>query len=214
MKGENVVMSDRRCNLRFVLIAVLCVVFGPRSFTSADDRPQDTIDDSDLRTTTDLLRGFSDKELAEAMKAIPPRREPPLGLPRPRLVTVAGHVYEDRNVNGKRDSDEPVLPDVIVTDGEKVLRTPRDGGYRFGIRMDENPHYRFVVVTRPTGHKPTGKFFLRIPFDEDRTDYSVDFGFARDAASAKRDFWFMTASDSQFTNKPSGPKSEWSGMPK
>ena len=83
---------------------------------------QDTIDDSELRTTIDLLRGFSDKELAEAQRAIPPRREPPLGFARPRLVKATGHVYEDRNANGRRDENEPALPDVMVSDGEKVLQ--------------------------------------------------------------------------------------------
>jgi len=192
-------MWNRRFGLRCVLIVVLWVVFGPRSFTRAEDRPQDKINDSELRTTEDLLRGFNDKELAEAMQATPPRQEPPLGVPRPRLVAVTGRVYEDLNSNGKRDSDEPALPGVVMTDGEKVLRSPSDGVFRFRIRMDENPHHRFVVVTRPNGYKPTGEFFLRIPFHEDRTDYSIDFGFQRDAASAKREFWFMAASDSQFT---------------
>jgi hypothetical protein len=87
----------------------------------------------------------------------------------------------------------------MVTDGEHVLRTPPDGGYRFRIRIDHDPHHRFVVVTRPTGYRPTSEFFLRIPFDEGRTSYSLDFGFARDTASANREFWFITASDSQFT---------------
>ena len=192
-------MWNRRFGLGCVLIVVLWVFFGPRPFPHADDRPQDTSDDSDLRTTKDLLSGFNNEELAEARKAIPPRREPSLGLPRPRLVTVTGHVYKDRNANGQRDSGEPALSGVVVTDGEKVLRSPSDGVFRFRIRMDESPHHRFVVVTRPNGYKPTGEFFLRIPFHEDRTDYSIDFGFQCDAASAKREFWFMTASDSQFT---------------
>ncbi len=160
---------------------------------------EDAIDDSELRTTIDLLRGFNDKELAEARKAIPPHREPPLGLARPRLVMATGCVYEDRNANGRRDDDERALPNVMVSDGERVSRTSDDGAYSFRIRMDENPHYRFVVVTRPTGYKPTGEYFLRIPFASDRTEYPADFGLVRDEASAKCEFWFITASDSQFT---------------
>ncbi len=35
--------------------------------------------------------------------------------------------------------------------------------------------------------------------DEARRDYSADFGFARDPVCANREFWFVTASDSQFT---------------
>ena len=92
-------------------------------------RAQDTIDDSELSTAADLLRGFNDKELAEAQRAIPPRREPALGLPRPRLVKATGHVYEDRNTNGRRDANEPALPNVMVSDGERVVRTGDDGSY-------------------------------------------------------------------------------------
>ncbi|MDP6555693.1 MAG: PQQ-binding-like beta-propeller repeat protein [Pirellulaceae bacterium] len=186
--------------LSLVIVVILTAVADPRACVHADDRSRDVIDDSDLHTTKDLLRGFNDKELTDAKRANPPRREPPLGLPRPRLVTVTGRVYEDRNTNGERDADEPAMPDVMVTDGERVQRTGDDGAYHFRIRIDEDPHYRFVVVTRPTGFKPTSKVFLRIPFAEDQTEYSDDFGFVRDAAAAKREFWFMTASDSQFTS--------------
>ena len=193
-------MYDRRRGPRFVLIGVLWVVFGAQCPALAvDGPPEDPIDDSDLRTTTDLLRGFSDAELDAAEKAIPRRPEPSPGVARPRAVTVTGHVYQDQNANGAREPDEPGLADVTVTDGRHVLRTSRAGGYRFRIQTGQELHHRFVVVTRPTGYRPTGEFFLRVPFDEERTDYSVDFGLAPDAASANREFWFVTASDSQFT---------------
>jgi outer membrane protein assembly factor BamB len=182
-----------------LFILFVSVALAP-SLAPADDLPPDAVDDSDLRSTADLLRGFNDEELAAAQRATPPKREPRLGLPRPRLVTVQGVVFEDRNDDGKRNDDEPPLPNVMVTDGERVLRTDGSGAFQFRIRMDEEPHYRFVVATRPTGFKPTGEFFLRIPFAEDRTEYAGDFGFARDAASSRREFWFMTASDSQFTS--------------
>ena len=161
---------------------------------------QDAIDDSELSTAADLLRGFSNEELVAAQRAIPTRREPPLGLARPRMIKATGHVYEDSNANGRRDANEPALPDVMVSDGERVLRTSGDGAYHFEMRMDENPHYRFVVATRPTGYRPTGEYFLRIPFAEDRTEYSRDFGFIHDESSKQRNFWFITASDSQFTS--------------
>ncbi|NQT11915.1 MAG: PQQ-binding-like beta-propeller repeat protein [Planctomycetes bacterium] len=193
-------MSDRSQPQRLVSIAVLLVVFGLRCLAlAADGAPRDSIEDSDLRTITDLLRGFSDVELNEARKAIPRRPDPSPGAARPRLVTVSGNVYQDRNANGTRQSDEPGLADVVVTDGEHVVRTPPDGGYRLRIRIGQDAHHRFVVLTRPTGYRPTGEFSLRIPSDDGRTDYSLDFGLAPDAASASREFWFVTASDSQFT---------------
>jgi outer membrane protein assembly factor BamB len=193
-------MSDRRRDPRFVFIVVLWAVLGAQCPTLAADRPpQDPIDDSDLCTTTDLLRGFSDAELDAAKKAIPRRPEPSPGVARPRVVTVTGYVYQDQNANGTREPEEPGLADVTVTDGQYVLRTSRDGTYRFRIQTGQELHHRFVVVTRPSGYRPTGRFFLRIPFDEERTEYSLDFGFAPDAASANREFSFVTASDSQFT---------------
>ena len=193
-------MPDRFRGPTSVLIAILCVVFGPQCLAfTADDPSQDPIEDSDLRTTADLLRGFSDAELDAAKAALPRQPEPSLGVARPRTVTVTGHVYQDRNANGTREPEEPGLDDVTVTDGLQLLRTSRDGGYRFRIEMAGEPHHRFVVVTRPSGHKPTGSFFLRVAFDEQRTDYSFDFGFAPDAGSANREFSFVTASDSQFT---------------
>jgi len=88
-----------------VVVAILSLMIDTRSSAHADDHSSDAIRDSDLRTTVDLLRGFNDEELADAQRAIPPRREPRLGLPRPRLVTVTGRVYEDTNANGKRDAN-------------------------------------------------------------------------------------------------------------
>lgn len=158
------------------------------------------IQDTDLKTTADLLRGYSDRELQEARRTIPRRPEPLLKAARPRLVNVAGRVFVDGNGNGKQEPGEAGLKGVVVTDGERVIRTAADGGFRFQIRMDDNPTHRFVVVTRPNGYKPSRGFFVRIGFDESRTDYKASFGFQSDAASAKRKFWFITASDSQFTS--------------
>jgi len=111
------------------------------------------LDDTDLRTTQDLMRRFSGQVLAEPLKAISQRHESALGLPRPRLVAVTEFVYEPTTR----------MPEVVVTDGHRVSRTLSDRGYRFELRMDENPHHRFVAVTCPTGYRPTSGFFLRVP---------------------------------------------------
>lgn len=182
---------------------ILVLSFACTFFFEATNGPvhaQEHIPDSDLKTATDLLRGFGDAELKALREKIPQRAEPALRAARPRLVAVSGTVFEDRNGNGTREAEEPGMADVNVTDGERVLLTGRDGRFQFQIRIDENPHHRFVVVTRPTGFRPTNGFFQRIPFDEPRVEYSVNFGLLHDPASARRDFWFMTASDSQFTN--------------
>ena len=178
-----------------ISLSIICSTSG--GLLRAQDDP---IADTQLRTASDLLRGYSDEELHRIRQAIPRKPEPQLGVPRPRIVTVSGSVFEDLNTNGRRDGDEPGLADVMMTNGEQVARTDRDGSYRFRIRMDENPHHRFVIVTRPTGYAPTQGFFTRIRFDEAQTQYTHDFGFRSDKASADSNFWFITASDSQFTS--------------
>ena len=192
-------MNARPRGAKFVLVTILCVALGPPSLAPAAELPPDQIKDSSLRTTADLLRGFADAELEAARKTLPRRPEPSSRPTQPGPISVTGHVYEDRNANGTRQPDEPGLADVTVTDGQQVLRTPGDGGFSFRIKRNRELHQRFIVVTRPTGYRPTGEFFLRIPFDEERSDYSVDFGLVRDAASASREFSFIIASDSQFT---------------
>ena len=189
----------RSVNVSSVLWAIL-IIGALRMAHGQSASPQTPVADTELESTGDLLRGFNDAELNALRKKIPQRAEPELGVARPRLAIVSGSVFEDRNGNGTRDAGESGLAEVSVSDGERVLRTGDDGGFRFQIRFDENPHHRFVMVTRPTGFRPTHEFFHRIPFDEPRVEYSVDFGLVRDTASAKREFWFMTASDSQFTN--------------
>ena len=164
-------MIDRRIGVELLLLVGLCAGPGLVSHAWAgDDEPSDRIPDTDLRTTPDLLRGFNDSELERFTRAIPRRPEPLLRQARPRLVTATGVVFEDRNANGKRDSGEPGLPGVVVSDGDKVVRTSASGEYRFRIRVDEDPHHRFVVVTRPNGFRPTAAFFHRIPFDQSETN--------------------------------------------
>ncbi|MFP6764225.1 MAG: hypothetical protein VB858_11420, partial [Planctomycetaceae bacterium] len=166
------------------------------SVVSAQELPrQEPVADTDLKTTGDLLRGYSDQELSALRLQIPQRPEPELATPRPRLALITGTVFEDRNASGTRDADEPGLPNVAISDGERVLRSGQDGSFRFPVRFDENPHHRFVVMSQPTGFRPTRGFFVRIPFDGTEVNYSINFGLARDPASAEREFWFMTASD-------------------
>ncbi len=189
--------------MRTTIAGFVCVAFFSVLLQGAQAQVanlESPVADTKLTTSGDLLRGFSDDELQTMRRKIPEQAEPELGAARPRLVTVSGAVFEDRNENGTRDDGERGLADVSVSDGERVVRTKKDGSFQFQIRFDENPHHRFVVVTRPTGFRPTQAFFERIPVDEARVEYEVDFGLVRDPASAMREFWFMTASDSQFTN--------------
>ncbi|MBI3947825.1 MAG: PQQ-binding-like beta-propeller repeat protein [Armatimonadetes bacterium] len=146
-----------------------------------------------------LLRGVTEAELAAARAAFPPGKEPDVGRPAPRPVTVAGRVFLDANANGEPDAAEPGLPGVVVTDGERVRETGRDGSFLLRFAMGDEAHCRFVVVTRPSGYRPTTGWFLRILPDETGTQHAAAFGFAPDPLSRRREFAFIAASDSQFS---------------
>ncbi|MEZ6049316.1 MAG: PQQ-binding-like beta-propeller repeat protein, partial [Planctomycetaceae bacterium] len=185
-----------RLNHASILLLLLCLIISPH--LSAEEQGAE-IPDSKLETVDDLLRGFSEEELNAAVKAIPRREEEPLKPAHPRLVSVTGKVFHDANGNGQQDEGEPGLADVPVSDGEQIITTDASGDYKFRIRFDDNPHHRFVMMTRPNGYQPTNEFFVRIPYDEPELNYTQDFGLATDQASEKNEFWFMATSDSQFT---------------
>ncbi len=153
---------------------------------------------TDRTTVRELLRGFTDPELAEAQSALPERPDPPIEAPVGRQVQVRGKVFIDKNENGRVDTEESGFAQVVISDGERIIRTGADGAFSLSFQIEEEAHYRFVVATRPTGYQATTPFFLRIPFAENQTAYRVDFGFSPDPDSAKREFWFLTTSDSQF----------------
>ena len=183
--------------LQLTALGFLCLVIATAAPAAEPDAGK-VLDDTDLRTTEDLLRGFSSDELAKAERECPQRAEPELPKPVPRKVKVSGRVFLDKNSNGRCDDGEGGIAEMRISDGHGVIRTDGDGRYAFDLEVNE-PHYRFIALTRPTGFRPTSPFFLRIPFAEDRTQYEADFGLAEDALSARKEFFFIAASDSQFT---------------
>ncbi len=150
-------------------------------------------------STEDLLRGYTAGELAAAGKAVPISPEPPAPRSIARSISVAGRVFVDRNGNRIPDPGEPGLPDVCVSEGETIVRTDADGRFQFSFAIDAEPHHRFVAVTRPSGFRPAGPEFLRILCSDTATSYRADFGFLPDARAARDDFWFLSTSDSQFS---------------
>ncbi|MEL1264730.1 calcineurin-like phosphoesterase C-terminal domain-containing protein [Pseudoxanthomonas putridarboris] len=58
-----------------------------------------------------------------------------------------GQVWEDRNGNGLREDDEPVLPGIQVSDGVDVVRTDANGEYRLPIVGG-----RTVFLIKPAGY--------------------------------------------------------------
>jgi outer membrane protein assembly factor BamB len=152
-----------------------------------------------LITTADLLRGFSSEELAEVQKLIPQRPEPPLAEAVPRIATIRGKAFLDANGNGKQEANEKGLANITVSDCQQLEQTGSNGEFSFVLRFDDKPHHRFITLTRPNGYRLTGSFYVRIPYDENRSKYSISFGLQVDPKSAQKDFWFISTSDSQFT---------------
>jgi len=161
--------------------------------------PTKTINDHPLVTTDELLRGFSTAELAQVQKLIPQRPEPPLAAPVPRIATIRGKAFLDANGNGKQDANENGLPNITVSDCQRLLQTGRNGEFTFVLKFDDKPHHRFITLTRPNGYRLTDSFYVRIPYDEHLAEYSISFGLQADPKSTQKEFWFISTSDSQFT---------------
>ena len=170
-----------------------------QAYSQSDTEQHGTINDETLVTTGDLLRGFSSAELARVQKLIPQRPEPPLAEAVPRIATVRGVAFLDANGNGKQDANEDGLPNITVSDCQRLKRTDPNGEFSFVLKFDDKPHHRFITLTRPNGYRLTGSFYVRIGYDEELTEYSVGFGLQLDPKANKKEFWFISSSDSQFT---------------
>ncbi len=60
--------------------------------------------------------------------------------------TVTGHVFQDRNRDGRRQEGEPGVRGVLVSNGVAVVKTDRDGAYTLPARDD-----MAVFVIQPSG---------------------------------------------------------------
>ena len=191
-------MNTRHLRQQLLITALWLLTSGP---LVAYQQPAATeqINDPPLVTTADLLRGFSSEELAKVQKLIPQRPEPPLAEAVPRIATIRGKAFLDANANGKQDGNEKGLAKITVSDCQRLEQTGSNGEFTFVLRFDDKPHHRFITLTRPNGYRLTSSFYVRIPYDENRSEYSISFGLQVDPKSAQKDFWFISSSDSQFT---------------
>ncbi|MBT5609340.1 MAG: PQQ-binding-like beta-propeller repeat protein [Lentisphaerae bacterium] len=110
---------------------------------------------------------------------------PPLN---PRHISASGHVRDDKG--------NP-LAEVLVSDGEHVVKTDAKGAYRLSFKL-RGP--RFVCVTSPRGYRPAGPFWQTVPRDGKETDVRHDFVFAQDQLADRDAFSFLAAGDSQFND--------------
>ncbi|MCP4816601.1 MAG: PQQ-binding-like beta-propeller repeat protein [Planctomycetaceae bacterium] len=186
-------------SLHRIQVIVLLMAGIPALQAQSQNVPGPVLNEPPLTTTTDLLRGFSSEELAKVQKLIPQRPEPPLAEAVPRIATIQGKAFLDTNGNGKQEANEKGLANITVSDCQRLEQTGSNGEFSFVLRFDDKPHHRFITLTRPNGYRLTGSFYVRIPYDENRAEYSISFGLQADPKSAKKEFWFISSSDSQFT---------------
>jgi hypothetical protein len=61
--------------------------------------------------------------------------------------TVTGVVFEDRTASGRRQPDDPGVPNVLVSNGRDIVRTDPDGRYTLPLEDED-----IVFVIKPTGY--------------------------------------------------------------
>ena len=186
-------MSPQYSPHRFQVIALLLAsIPALQAHSQNPAEPAETINDQPLVTTGDLLRGFSNAELARVQKLIPQRPEPPLAEAVPRIATIRGKAFLDANGNGKQDANENGLANLTVSDCQRLKQTDGNGEFTFVLKFDDKPHHRFITLTRPNGYRLTGSFYVRIPYDENLSEYSISFGLQADPKSVQKAFWFIS----------------------
>lgn len=98
-------------------------------------------------------------------------------------ASVTGTVYLDRNGNGSRDSGEPGIANVVVSNQVHAVRTDAAGGFE----LPAGEGYGLVFVSVPDGYRSAGPFWR--PLDRGRPDFPLL------ARAARREFTFIHASD-------------------
>ena len=70
----------------------------------------------------------------------------------------SGKVYFDANKNGKYDSGDSLLPQVMVSDGLHVVKTDENGHFT----LPGHERARFITVTTPAGYRPSEVHYIKI----------------------------------------------------
>jgi outer membrane protein assembly factor BamB len=107
-----------------------------------------------------------------------------VSLPQPALaqdsVLVHCTVYHDENGNGLRDTGEPGLSGVRVTNGRAVSTTDESGATDVWVNRSS---YRFATLTVPAGMWPTTPFYHRVSEETAGPD-TTSFGLRTHPATA------------------------------
>jgi Icc protein len=103
---------------------------------------------------------------------------------------VYGVVYHDKNKNGQRDTSEPGIAGVAVSDQVQVVKTDAQGKYE----INNSKGFGFVMISQPAGFSTT-KGWQKI--NSENTSY--DFALVNTANPAS--FSFIHASDTHISEK-------------
>lgn len=115
-------------------------------------------------------------------------------------ATISGTVFEDRDSDGRIDTNETGLAGVSVSDGQQIVVTDSQGRYTFQsdtARRDVD----LVFVTQPAGYSVgtddnmTPKFYRNLGSLAAGDTREVNFGLRKDKASADGGFTFGNVAD-------------------
>jgi Icc protein len=104
-------------------------------------------------------------------------------------LEISGRVFDDSNGNGVLDTDENALDGIVVSDGEAVTRTGKEGMYSLKTTSG-----KIVFVSVPgTHHAPANKFYRYV--QDQGKPAAYDFALRRNPGNNDGKFAFVFASD-------------------
>ncbi|WP_338787246.1 PQQ-binding-like beta-propeller repeat protein [Metabacillus sp. FJAT-53654] len=115
-------------------------------------------------------------------------------------VTIKGVVYDDKNENGKRDSNENGIPNVSVSDGKKITVTDEEGNYQLATSADRR-QTDIVFVTVPRGYSvktdesKTPQFYKMLGSLKAGETREQDFGLLHTPENKNPNFSFANVAD-------------------
>lgn len=109
------------------------------------------------------------------------------GFSQNSAVTLKGIVFHDKNGNGSRDSDEPGVGNVWVSDQVEITSTDTQGMYT----LISGSHLGNVYITQPEGYQVEGSFWRPIPSGQKE----VNIDFALTVLPKSNSYVFIHASD-------------------
>lgn len=85
------------------------------------------------------------------------------------FAAYTGRVFVDRNNNGVFDKGEPLLANVLVSDGLNVVKTASNGSFSLPGHEKE----KFIFITTPSGYKTDNAYYQRIDTGKSTYDFAV-----------------------------------------